>query len=158
MGAPMAQGVHYLAHGLSALPETRPFGDFFKRRSAGIRDLRHGSLVDDDWREKDPDALRAEAVGEVPLLPGATHHFVSATISRDPRHPLGRLIGDVLVLTPSASGRSRTRQLGFRDEDGRHLGGTNHIALLNHPAVYEQLRQWLSVSPEPEVPALPPAG
>ena len=45
--------------------------------------------------------------------------------------------------------------LGFRDEDGRHLGGTNHIALLNHPAVYEQLRQWLSVSPEPEVPALP---
>jgi pimeloyl-ACP methyl ester carboxylesterase len=155
MGAPMAQGVHYLTHGLSVLPETRPFGDFFRRRSAGIRDLRYGSLVDEDWRECDPDALRGAAMTEVPLLPGATHHFVSATISRDPRHPLGRLIGDWLVLQPSASGIARDRRLGFRDEDGRHLGATNHIALLNHPAVYEQLRQWLSVSPEPAVPALP---
>ncbi|MGZ4276361.1 MAG: esterase/lipase family protein [Solirubrobacteraceae bacterium] len=155
MGAPMAQAVHYLAHGLSALPETRPFGDFFKRRSAGIRDLRHGSLVDADWHDKDPDALRAAALQEVPLLQGATHHFVAATITHDPQHPLGRLIGDWLVLQPSASGVGRTRRIGFRDEDGRHLGGTNHIALLNHPAIYEQLRQWLSVSPEPEVPALP---
>ncbi len=155
MGAPMAQGVHYLSHALSLLPETRPFGAFFRRRSAGIRDLRHGSLVDEDWRDVDPDALRAAAVAEVPLLPGATHHFVAATISRNPQHPLGRMIGDWLVLAPSASGISRSRRIGFRDEDGRHLGATNHIALLNHPAVYEQLRQWLSVSPEPAVPALP---
>jgi pimeloyl-ACP methyl ester carboxylesterase len=155
MGAPMAQGVHYLAHGLSALPETRPFGNFFKRRSAGIRDLRGGSLVDADWRDKDPDALRAAALQEVPLLKGATHHFVAATITRDARHPLGRVVGDWLVLSPSASGRARARTIGFRDEDGHQLGGTNHIALLNHPAVYAQLCRWLSVSPEPEVPALP---
>ena len=155
MGAPMAQGVHYLTHGLSALPETRPFGDFFRRRSAGIRDLRHGLARRRGLARPRPRRAARRGLTEVPLLPGATHHFVSATISRDPRHPLGRLIGDWLVLQPSASGRGRDRRLGFRDEDGRHLGGTNHIALLNHPAVYEQLRQWLSVSPEPEVPALP---
>ncbi len=48
------------------------------------------------------------------------------------------------MLTPGASGRSRTRRLGFRDEDGLHVGGANHFALLNHPKVYAQLRDWLS--------------
>ena len=34
-------------------------------------------------------------------------------------------------------------RLGFEDEHGLHIGATNHIALLNHPAVYEKLREWL---------------
>jgi pimeloyl-ACP methyl ester carboxylesterase len=144
MGAPLEQSVHYLSAALSALPETRPFGAFFRRRSSGIRDLRQGSLADADWRDCDRDALRARACEEVPLLEGATHCFVSATITREPGHPIGRLLGDCLVLVPSASGRSRTRRLGFRDEDGLHIGGANHFALLRHPQVYEQLRSWLA--------------
>jgi pimeloyl-ACP methyl ester carboxylesterase len=143
-GAPLERTVHYLSAALSALPETRPFGAFFRRRSGGIRDLRQGSLVDADWRDCDPDALRARACEEVPLLEGATHCFVSATITRDARHPLGRLLGDCLVLVPSASGRSRTRRIGFRDEDGMHVGGASHFALLRHPRVYERLRTWLA--------------
>ena len=79
----------------------------------------------------------------MPLLEGATHCFVSATVTRSARHPLGRVIGDTLVLVPSASGRSRTRALGFEAEYGLHVGGTHHIALLNHPAVYEKLHAWL---------------
>jgi hypothetical protein len=69
---------------------------------------------------------------------------VSATLTRSERHPVGRLLGDCLVLVPSASGRSRTRRIGFRDEDGAHIGGATHFALLNHPRVYEQLRAWLA--------------
>jgi pimeloyl-ACP methyl ester carboxylesterase len=157
MGAPMAQLVHYASAGLSALPETRPFGSFLRRRSGGIRDLRQGSLVDEDWRDRDPDALRSAACREVALLDGATHHFVAATITRSARHPLGRLIGDWLVLEPSASGRSRTRRIPFLVEDGAHLGGTNHIALLNHPAVYERLRTWLSRPPAAARRALTPS-
>ena len=68
-GAPLKHGVHLAAHALHALPETRPFARFLRRRSAGIRDLRHGSLVDRDWEGCDPDALRAAACAEVPLLP-----------------------------------------------------------------------------------------
>jgi pimeloyl-ACP methyl ester carboxylesterase len=159
MGAPMAQIVHYASAGLSALPETRPLGSFLRRRSGGIRDLRQGSLVDEDWRDCDPDALRGVACREVPLLEDATHHFVAATVTRSPKHPLGRLVGDWLVLERSASGRSRTRRIPFRIEDGVHLGGTNHIALLNHPAVYERLRAWLSKPPPAQLPpALPAAG
>ena len=143
LGAPLEQAVHYLSAGLHKLPETRMMSTFLRRRSAGIRDLRQGSLVDEDWRERDPEALRAAACQEVPLLEGATHCFVSATVTRSPRHPLGRVIGDTLVLVPSASGRSRTRKLGFEAEFGLHVGGTHHIALLNHPAVYEKLHAWL---------------
>jgi pimeloyl-ACP methyl ester carboxylesterase len=143
MGAPLAQGVHWASAALAALPETRPLATFLRRRSAGIRDLRQGSLVDADWLDCDPDALRAEACQEVPLLDGATHCFVAATITSDPRHPIARLVGDFLVLESSASGRSRTRRIPFEAEHGLVLGGTNHIALLNHPAVYARLRDWL---------------
>jgi pimeloyl-ACP methyl ester carboxylesterase len=142
LGAPLEQAVHVASAGLHALPETRPFARYLRRRSAGIRDLRRGSLVDEDWRDQDPHALRARACAEVPLLEGATHYFVAATVTRSPNHPVGRLLGDMLVLAPSASGRSRTRRL-FEDENGLALGGTHHLALLNHPAVYEQLRRWL---------------
>jgi pimeloyl-ACP methyl ester carboxylesterase len=149
MGAPLEQAVHVLSAGLAALPETRPIANFLRRRSGGIRDLRQGSLVDEDWRDSDPDALRGAACAEVPLLEGATHCFVSAAITRSEGHPLGRLLGDTLVLVPSASGRSRTRRIPFEDEYGMHLGAATHFTLLNHPAVYERLRDWLAVAPAP---------
>jgi pimeloyl-ACP methyl ester carboxylesterase len=144
MGAPVAQAVHYAGAALSALPETRPFGALLRRRSGGIRDLRQGTLVDEDWRDRDPDALKAVACREVPLLDGVTHCFVSATITHSARHPVGRLLGDALVLTASASGRGRSRRIAF--QEGMHVGQAHHIALLNHPLVYEQLREWLSTS------------
>jgi pimeloyl-ACP methyl ester carboxylesterase len=122
LGAPLAQAVHHAATGLSALPETRPFARLLDRRSAGIRDLRHGFLLD-----------------EVPLLEGPAHCFVSATVTRSPTHPVGRLVGDTLVLARSASGRDR---LEFRH--GLELGGTHHLALLNHPEIYEKLAGWLA--------------
>jgi pimeloyl-ACP methyl ester carboxylesterase len=143
LGAPLEQGAHLASAALYALPETRMFAAFLRRRSAGIRDLRHGSLVDEDWRGRDPDALRAAACKEVPLLPGATHCFVSATITRSPRHPLGRLLGDTLVLVPSATGQGRTRRIPFDAEYGHHVSPAHHLALLNHPEVYERVRGWL---------------
>jgi hypothetical protein len=121
--------------------------NFLRRRSGGIRDLCHGSLSDEDWRDRDPEALRAAACQEVPLLEGATHYFVSVTITRSAAHPLGRLLGDSLVLAPSASGRSRTRRIPF--QAGLHVGEATHLALVNHPVVYGKLREWLA----PAVPA-----
>jgi pimeloyl-ACP methyl ester carboxylesterase len=147
MGAPLEQGAHYLSHQLYRLPETRAFGSFLRRRSAGIRDLRQGSLVDEDWCSLDPDSLEAVAVSEVPLLPGATHCFVAATVTADESHPISRLVGDWLVLSPSASGRGGARRIPFEVENGMHVGGASHMALLNHPWVYERLRDWLDRAP-----------
>jgi triacylglycerol esterase/lipase EstA (alpha/beta hydrolase family) len=146
LGAPLAQGAGVLSAALGALPETRPFAGLLRRRSAGIRDLRQGSLVDEDWQGRDADTLRAAACAEVPLLEGATHCFVSASVTRSRRHPVGRLVGDLLVLEGSAAGHSRRRRIGLRAQDGLHVGGATHFALLNHPRVYEQVRAWLSHS------------
>jgi pimeloyl-ACP methyl ester carboxylesterase len=140
-GAPLAQGVHWAAGLLHALPETRPVARLLQRRSAGIRDLRQGSLVDEDWRGRDPHALAAVACQEVPLLEGARHAFVAGTITQG---PFGRLLGDCLVLEPSASGCGPGRRLAFDAERGLRVGGAHHLALLNHPLVYERLRDWLS--------------
>ncbi len=153
LGAPLEQGAHVAAVALGKLPETRMLSSFLRRRSAGIRDLRHGSLVDEDWRGRDPEALHAVACKEVPLLPWATHYFVSASVTRNPSHPLGRLLGDILVLVPSARGRGRSRRIAFREEHGHHVGGTHHLALLNHPEVYHRLHGWLATTG-----AKPPAG
>ncbi len=140
-GAPLAQGVHHAAHLLALVPETRPLAGLLRRRSAGIRDLRSAALVDADWDGHDPDALQAAACAEVPLLPGATHCFVAATVTRDREHPVGRLVGDWLVLTPSAVGRGRI-PAGACTE--LHVGGAHHLALLDHPAVGAKLRDWLA--------------
>ena len=147
LGAPLEQGVHAASAALASLPETRMLANLLRRRSAGIRDLRQGSLVDEDWRDRDPDALRAAACKEVPLLACATHCFVSATITRSPQHPLGRLLGDTLVLVPSASGQGRTRRIPFQAEHGHHVAPAHHLALLNHPEVYARLRDWLASTP-----------
>jgi pimeloyl-ACP methyl ester carboxylesterase len=137
-GAPLVSAVHYAAAALGAVPETRPFSRFLRRRSAGIRDMRRGSLVDEDWQGRDPDALRAAACREVPLLDGASHCFVAATVTRGARHPVARLIGDWLVLEASASHRA---------QEALHVGGAHHLALLNHPAVYQRLGAWLAPRP-----------
>ena len=144
MGAPLARAVHAAGVSLHRLPEVRPLASLLRRSSAGIKDLRHGSLVDEDWRDRDPHSLRREAVSEVPLLEGATHCFVAATLTGDPRHPVGRLVGDLLVLEDSASGRSRDRRIPFRAEHGMHVGRTHHMALLNHPVVYDRMVEWLA--------------
>ncbi|WP_410872594.1 lipase family alpha/beta hydrolase [Nocardia sp. A7] len=147
LGAPLEQFVHYASAALDLLPETRPLSTLLRRRSAGIRDLRQGSLVDDDWRDLDVNTLRARAVKEVPLLPGVDHYFVTTTITHSPKHPLGVIIGDGMVLSGSGSGRGRTKRLDFDAVNSLHIPAANHFSLLNHDAVYDALHSWLSSTP-----------
>ena len=67
----------------------------------------------------------------------------ATTITRDARHPVGRLLGDGLVLAPSAAGRGKARRIGFTAEAGLHLGGAHHFTLLRSDAVYERILNWL---------------
>jgi pimeloyl-ACP methyl ester carboxylesterase len=84
-GAPLESAVHYAAAALGVMPESRPFAAFLRRRSAGIRDLRSGSLVDEDWRDRDPDALRAAVCQEVPLLDGPGEERLTSRAGGAPR-------------------------------------------------------------------------
>jgi pimeloyl-ACP methyl ester carboxylesterase len=148
LGAPLEQAAHLASWALGAIPEGRPIAAVLRARSAGIKDLRHGRLVDAEWETLDPDALRGFERADVPLLEGACHHVVAATLTDSPDHPLARAVGDLLVLTPSAHGlQGRRRVIAFEDESCRHVGGHGHFDLLNSPALDGLLRDWLAPRP-----------
>jgi len=126
LGAPIARGVGHGSTGLGRLPETAAFGRILDQRSAGVLDLVEG--LDDD----------------VPPLPHARYHLVSATLTRSPRHPVGRFLGDLFVRQPSAYGRSRRHPGLFPEADELHLPRAGHFDLLNHPEVHTALRDWLA--------------
>ncbi len=139
-GAPLEQAVHAMSAALHLVPETRPFARFLRRRSAGIRDLRRGSLVDEDWRDQDPDALRAKA-----LRRGSAARRRDALLRRRHDHAQRRRTRSAACwATRSCSPRApRAAAVGFEEANGLALGGTHHLALLNHPEVYDRLRSWL---------------
>jgi pimeloyl-ACP methyl ester carboxylesterase len=148
LGAPMERAASVAGWALSRIPESRPFADlFFNGRSAGIKDLRYGNCVEEDWAGYDPDEFLRDRCTEVPFLDSATYYFVGATVSRRP-DGLGGLIGDLLVSYPSASGNGR-RRIPFEVEHGRHVGGLHHMQLLRHPSVYAVIREWLDAAERP---------
>lgn len=144
LGARLERGVDAAATALQRLPETRPAARWLDSRSAGVKDLRYGVCLADDERDH-TEAARfvRHRRDEVPFLPHAAYYFVSATLARDPDHPAAGMIGDLFVHPSSAAGRGEDRHLPFPAENGAHLGGLHHFDLLNHPAVYEQLKGWI---------------
>jgi hypothetical protein len=134
--------VSRLSGAFGKLDESRPLASILDRRSAGIKDLSAGYLLDDHWRNDGPGSKREPK--EVPLIPWAHHYAISATVTTSSGNPLGRLVGDFLVQPDSARGQSRDgRHLPFPLGHTRHFGGLHHFNLLNHPSVYEALREWL---------------
>ena len=153
-GVPLEQLANAASAAFARLPETRPLAKALNVRSSGIKDLRYGYLVDECWRELDCDASLRNTSREIPFLPTARHYFICATLTREPDAALGRIVGELLVLQPSAWSREgRGARLPFPIEHYHHLGGANHFDLLNHPAIYAQIRRCLASQR-----ALPPAG
>ena len=149
LGAPLERGVHRLASTLARLPETRPLARVLTLRSAGIKDLRCGTLVEGDWSGRDLDAADVAAHTHVPLHDGARHFVVLATVTRDPEARSARLLGDLLVPPLSATGDTGDDdRLAFPPDHVHRLGSLHHLDLLNHPRVYAQIRRWLESRPE----------
>jgi len=100
-GAPLARFGALATDGLDAvdLPTTKILAKILAGRSAGVRDLEQGELLG-----RDPDAVCPPEEREVPLMPGPRYAFLATTLTKDPEHPVGQLMGDLLVLRASAEG------------------------------------------------------
>lgn len=109
-------------------------------RSAGIKDLRFGYLSPEDWEDQHPDALLENNRHDVPLLDEVVYCFLAATITNNSEHPVGYVLGDMLVRVPSATEPANRRE-AFHIE-AHHFGGISHLHTQNHPDVYEQVKRF----------------
>ena len=142
LGAPLEQVTNLATHvlGLFDTTATRVVRDLLNTRSAGVKDLRFGNLVDADWLDCDPDELMKNRRVPIPWLATARHHRVVG-------HALAAAgtLGDGIVRPDSAAGRARGAQPGAPDPtDLQVMPGLNHFDLARHPAVYEHIERWVT--------------
>lgn len=146
-GAPLERIGHGFNTLLERLPYLAPFARLGRLRSAGITDLRYGSL-------SKPNSARflrnSDAVESVPLPDDIRCFALAATLGRDRTELAGHLLGDGLVPLDSALGRHAdpSRHLAFALDRQWVAQGAGHFDLLNDPRVYARLLKWLSARPK----------
>ncbi len=145
-GAPLERGGAWLHVILNASPYTAALARLGKIRSAGITDLRYGSLLDEDWEHRDRFARSKDKRRAVPLPDDVQCFAVGASIAKRESSLSKQLLGGRLVPLRSALGQHAdpSRNLSF-PESQQWIGyGMSHFDLLDHREVYERINQWLS--------------
>ncbi len=130
-GAPLEKFVDVAARGLRVAPQTRPLADFLETRSQGIKDLRAGTIGH----------LPGIASSDGAQPSHVRHHFVAGVITSDPAHPVGAVVGDLMV-RPASSTSAPT----LEPTNVAVLGGVSHFDLLHEPAVIDHVMGWLTPS------------
>jgi pimeloyl-ACP methyl ester carboxylesterase len=176
LGAPLEKAVHVGDRALRAVPETAALARPLATRSLGIKDLRYGAIVEADWSGHDPDELLCDRCTDPAPLPHVAHHWLGTTVTTDPGHPAGWLLGDGMVRAASAAGPARGGEgrrlrgsVASGGASGRTppaetalLGGITHLRQVHDPGIYPLLARWLTEptrSPSPPLsrPAAEPA-
>lgn len=145
-GSPLERAGSRFETALATLPYAAPFAKLGRMRSAGITDLRHGSLLDEDWHGRDRFERTADTRGIVPLPTWVDCYTVAATRGRRTADLRDRVFGDGLVPLHSALGEHAEphRALGFAPERRWITYRTSHLDLLHRPEVYARIREWLA--------------
>jgi len=142
-GAPLERAGHWTDVLLEISPFTAPFARLGKIRSAGVRDLRYGSLLDQDWAGRGKHGDRRAFVP----LPGRVPCFaIAATRQAQPGVPGRRLPGDGLVPVRSALGQHDDADLSLPIPATRLwvCYGAGHIDLLASGEACERMHLWLA--------------
>ena len=143
-GAPLERAGSGIDAILGVSPYSAPLARLGRIRSAGLRDLRHGTLVDDAAHADG--SPRRDPRTHVPLPRGVRCFAVAATRDSQPRSKVGRMSGDGLVPVRSALGQhaDAARDLGIPASRRMVVAGHTHFDLLGSPAVYARIEDWLA--------------
>lgn len=135
LGAPLERGGHQLQRALGRSPYSAPLARLATVRSAGITDLRHGTVTADR--------------SSVPLPVGVDCCSAAAVLAQAGEGPIDGWVGDGLVPLASALGRGPDPARALEFAPGRRwVGhGMGHQELLGRPEVYRQLRAWMETDP-----------
>ena len=144
-GASLERGGHGVDILLAASPYTAAFTRLSRLRSAGITDMRHGSVLDKDWRERDRFARGGDLPQRQPLPRSVPCFAIAGTLSKVAPNRGRAPRSDGLVAVDSALGRHEDprRDLHFRPKRQWVAYGTGHLDLLSSKSVYRQLKRWL---------------
>ncbi len=145
-GAPLERGGNWLHHLLGVSRYSAPIGRLARLRSAGVTDLRHGNVLDDDWAGDNRFAHHDDRRVAAPLPAGVACYAIAGTSAEIVDIGDHRLPGDGMVPVDSALGRHPRpeRRLAFPAAHQWISPATGHLDLLSSPAVYAQLRTWLA--------------
>ena len=144
-GAPLERGGNWVNLVLELSPYTAALARLAKLRSAGITDLAHGSILDDDWQQGDRFARKRQRHC-VPLPQGVPCYAIAATTAVAEAKAGKTLPGDGLVPLHSALGRhaQRSQDLGIPAAQRAVVHGLHHLDLLDNPEVCARLLRWLA--------------
>ena len=146
-GSPLERAGNGFDLMLGKLPYTLPLTRLGRVRSAGITDLRYGSLSHADWEGVDRYArVPPERRTPLPLPEGVEcYTFAAVRAEREDTHS-ARLLGDGLVPLHSALGEHEDARFDLKfPAHARWVGrGMGHFELLSRPDVFAQLRRWLA--------------
>ncbi|MEZ5003810.1 MAG: hypothetical protein R2730_12330 [Chitinophagales bacterium] len=118
-------------------PYTRALSKLIDIRSDGIKDLRHGYLIDEEWISNHKDEFPVNRKIPFPLSPNVHHYVIAATLHKDINSLLSHWFGDIMVRKDSATGKSNHEQhhLDVPEENILILGGSSHVKLRYHPDI-----------------------
>jgi hypothetical protein len=139
-GAPLERGGHWIDLALGLSRYSAPLAALGRVRSAGITDLRHGSVVDDGV-----DTARAQPVA----LPRGVVCSALAACKSARDDAISGFLGDGLVPVASALGRHADPARTLAIPRARQwVGyGIHHLDLLDNAAVYARLREAFAATP-----------
>ena len=143
-GTHLEQRGNWVDVALGITPYSAPFARLGKIRSAGVTDLRFGSLLDEDWENRDRFDWGRDSRRPVPLPTGVDCYAIGAIRTRDVGS-VSPFAGDGLVPLASALGRHRKPEmtLGFPQSRQWVAAGMSHVDLLSHREVYGVISHWL---------------
>ncbi len=144
-GAPLERAGSWVDILFAISPYTAPFARLGRIRSAGIKDLRYGNVLDEDWKGRGR-AHAHDPRKRLPLPKGVQCLAIAATRQAHPGAQGKRLPGDGLVPVKSALGQHDNPALALPIPASRQVicYGHGHLDLLGSVEVYEQLRNWLA--------------
>jgi pimeloyl-ACP methyl ester carboxylesterase len=147
-GAALERAGNGLARFLELSPYSAPIARIGAVRSAGIQDLRHGNLLDEDWQRRGASHAH-DARTPVPLPDGVACFAIAACRQANTGQEASSRGGDGLVSVRSALGLHEDAGRALRIPDRRrHVQyGINHFELLESPAVFSRIREWLNAQP-----------
>lgn len=147
-GAPLERIGNYVDVILASIPYARPFARLGKIRSAGVTDLRYGNLLQSDWEGRDRFEIKRDARQNIPLPKQVNCYSIAAVLGKATAGQPARILGDTLVDVKSALGQHKdpAKNLNFKEQNTWITYETTHLDLLNHPAVYNKIKNWLQAT------------